>query len=471
MGHDVVKIACSLASCACVLVASACGQCLREGASPRAKPVTATDAGPIRRVVLITIDGLKPEAYLHPDQQRLKVPTLRWLKQHGASSDGVMSVFPTLTYPSHTSIATGTNPSKHRIVANRSFDPLETDLDGWRWYAEEIAVPPLWQVAEEHGLATALIYWPVTVGAKAHWRVPEYWRAKNRQDQRLHRALSTPGLLDEVAEQFPNFWARYTPPAVSDDVLTDIALHVLSTNEARLLFLHLVDVDTAQHKFGVDSPEAHAAIEKDDAQVARILQTLERSRFVKETAVVVASDHGFRAAPSAVRPCTLLTEAGFITEQAGKITDWKATVLAHAGEAYVYVKEPTDEGTRSRVREIFAAKQHDPQSGIARLYEPVEIRQLGGDPEAAFALGAAPGFQFEAGCRGPYRIESTYRATHGFEPRDADMRASLLMVGPSIPHGTIQGARLIDIAPTIAKWLSLPLPAAEGTPLQVIVEP
>jgi hypothetical protein len=155
----------------------------------------------------------------------------------------------------------------------------------------------------------------------------------------------------------------------------------------------------------------------------------------------------------------------------GKSKDWKATVHAHAAEAYVYVKDPSDEGTRSRVRDVFVAKLNEYGSGIARLYENSEIRQLGGDSEAYLALGAATDFQFGAGCLGEYRAPTSYLATHGFDPRDADMGASLLMVGPSIPHGNILNARLIDIAPTIASWLGLPLPEAEGVPVRVVAVP
>jgi predicted AlkP superfamily pyrophosphatase or phosphodiesterase len=437
-------------------------------------PVTVTGSEasrPIQRVVLVSIDGLKPEAYLQPDPRGLKIPTLRWMMQRGAKSDGVLSVFPSLTYPAHTTMATGASPGRHHIVANRSFDPDENDLDGWRWYAEDIAVRPLWQVAEERGLDTALIHWPVSVGAAVKWNVPEYWRASNRQDQKLLRAVSTPGLLKAVAAESPEFWSRYPPPNVMDDALTDIALHVLTVGQPRLLLLHLVEVDAAQHRFGVDSPEALQAIEKDDAQVARILEALGRLGLQKDAALVVASDHGFRSAPQVVRPCTLLTEDGLIAVEGGRIVSWKATVHAHAGEAYVYVKEPSDQSTRERVRQLFEAKRTEPGSGIARLYESAEIRQLGGDPEAFLFLGAGAEFQFGSGCLGDYRVPSKYRASHGFDPRDEDMRASLLMVGPGIPHGTISEARLIDIAPTIAKWLGLELPEAEGTALRIVPAP
>jgi predicted AlkP superfamily pyrophosphatase or phosphodiesterase len=391
--------------------------------------------------------------------------------EKGAVSDGVSSVFPTLTYPSHTSLVTGVNPAKHGIFGNRSFDPLEDDLDGWRWYAEDILVDPIWRVAERQGLKTALIHLPVSVGANVSWLVPEYWRAKNRQDQKLLRVVSTPGLLERVAGQHPDFWQRYTPPAVTDDSLTDIATYILSEEEPKLLILHLIEVDSAQHRFGIWSQEAKAALEQDDRQLARLVEAVTRRGWLPNTAFVVASDHGFRAAPKVVRPCTLLTKAGFVTVDAGKITGYQATVTANAGTAYVYMASTADDSTRNAVRALFSAKQKEPDSGIERLYESAEIRELGGDPTAFLALGAATSYQFGGGCLGEYGVPSTYVATHGFDPRLPEMRASLLMVGPTIPRGKIPDARLIDIAPTIAHWLGVKLPLAEGVPLRVVTGP
>jgi hypothetical protein len=58
---------------------------------------------------------------------------------------------------------------------------------------------------------------------------------------------------------------------------------------------------------------------------------------------------------------------------------------------------------------------------------------------------------------------------HGYDPERPEMKASLLLLGPSIQHGQVRAARLVDIAPTIAQWLSLPPRAGEydGKPLSV----
>lgn len=459
---------------------------LSPACAPSVPPAPAADAsphvrkdppGPIHHVLLVTLDGLLPDSYEHPDARGLKIPTLRWIVAHGAASDGALSVFPSVTYPSHTSMTTGVFPGTHGINGNRTFDPLENDLEGWNWYAEDIKRDSIWRIAERAGYQAALVHWPVSVGAKVTWLVPEYWRAKDDNDRKLVRALATPGLLESVAAEHPDFWPRYAPPDVKDDALTDIALHVLATAKPNLLQLHLVQVDGAQHHFGIWSPEALAAIENDNRQLARIFELLNRSGLAKDTSVIVASDHGFMNADKMVRPGVLLREAGLVTmstrsgDSPAHVTDWKATLVVNSGSAYVYVKDPADAATRESVRKVLAAKVGQEGSGIGRVFEAAEVRAKGGDPEAFLAIEAAPGYQLGPGYAGEYVASPIYHATHGYDPDRPEMHASLLLVGPNVPHGTIAGARLVDIAPTIAEWLGLTMGSVDGKALRVTPAP
>jgi predicted AlkP superfamily pyrophosphatase or phosphodiesterase len=91
-------------------------------------------------VVLISIDGLKPEYVLQADEHGLKIPNLRGLVAHGAHASGVIGVVPTVTYPSHTTLVTGVAPARHGIVSNTTFDPLNKNQEGWYWYASDIRV-------------------------------------------------------------------------------------------------------------------------------------------------------------------------------------------------------------------------------------------------------------------------------------------------------------------------------------------
>ena len=99
----------------------------------------ADDAPP--HVVMISIDGLKPEAYTQPGPA--DVPTLRKLAAEGAFARGVVGIFPTVTYPSHTTLITGVTPAVHGIYNNRILDAEDRSDAGWYWYARDITAPTL----------------------------------------------------------------------------------------------------------------------------------------------------------------------------------------------------------------------------------------------------------------------------------------------------------------------------------------
>ncbi len=426
---------------------------------------------PIEHVIIISVDGMMPETYLRPDAHGLKVPTLRELARAGAYSEGVLGVFPTVTYPSHTSIVTGVNPGTHGIMANGPFAPLGNLPGAVRWYTEDIRVPTLWQAARAKGLKTALVYWPVTVGARANALVPEFWRQDpgTPDDAKLNFAISTPGLLDTVARRFPDFRAKFVPPQAQDEALTDIAVHVIEYLQPHLLLLHIFDVDHWQHVDGPFTGRALPALEIADQQIARVIAAAKKAGIWDETALVIVSDHGQALTTQRVRPGVWLREKGLIAlDDKNRITDWKAYVLPSSGSAYVYVKDKDDQETRQVLLDLFQqAVANSATSGIRRFFTHDQIVALGGDPQAFLALEAAEGWSITGGVRGDVIAPAVEAAEHGWPPEMPAMRPSLLIYGPSIGHGKIEGARLIDIAPTVARWLGLKLEKAEGKPLQV----
>ena len=122
--------------------------CLLAMASPAATAAAKGGAKPAKSLVmLISLDGLKPEAVLAATDHGLKVPNLRAFLTAGAYATGVRGVLPTVTYPSHMTLLTGTSPGRHGIYANTTFDPLNRNEKGWYWYAEDGRVPTLWSAA------------------------------------------------------------------------------------------------------------------------------------------------------------------------------------------------------------------------------------------------------------------------------------------------------------------------------------
>src|ERR1019366_8087370 len=96
-------------------------------------------------LLVVSLDGMRPDYVLKADEHGLKIPHLRRLLKDGAYATGVRGALPTVTYPSHTTILTRAWPLKHHIYSNVVFDPLGRNLAGWMWYAEDIAVPTLWE--------------------------------------------------------------------------------------------------------------------------------------------------------------------------------------------------------------------------------------------------------------------------------------------------------------------------------------
>src|SRR5262249_5420691 len=186
LGLPLLLLSLLFASCATLRA-----QDITSGNTPEKTPV----------LVMVSVDGMKPEYVTSADEHGAKVPNLRRFMMEGMYSEGVQGVIPTVTYPSHTTLVTGVWPAKHGIFANGLFDPLDKGQQAWYWYTEDLKAPTLYGQTARAGRKTAEIQWPVTVGAKINWDIPEVWRAGDENDIKLVRAVSTPGLLAEAEKE------------------------------------------------------------------------------------------------------------------------------------------------------------------------------------------------------------------------------------------------------------------------------
>src|SRR5687767_14381690 len=74
---------------------------------------SAQTSNEARRVILISLDGLDARYLTGAGRYGLKIPTLRRLMREGATARrGVVSVYPSITYPAHTTIVTGARPAR-----------------------------------------------------------------------------------------------------------------------------------------------------------------------------------------------------------------------------------------------------------------------------------------------------------------------------------------------------------------------
>src|SRR5437868_4040162 len=99
-------------------------------------------------LVVISVDGLDNRYLQDAGRMGLKIPNLRRLMREGQYSRGVIGVVPTVTWPSHTTILTGVDPSVHGILGNQR---PKSDGGDYYWSASLIKVPTLLQAVHEAG--------------------------------------------------------------------------------------------------------------------------------------------------------------------------------------------------------------------------------------------------------------------------------------------------------------------------------
>jgi len=212
-------------------------------ASMASGPMAAHRAGQ-RALLLISIDGMRPDYVSAEGAHGLKIPNLRRIFAEGAHASGVRGVLPTVTYPSHTTILTGVWPAKHGIFNNLTFDPTGTNFEGWYWYSEEIQSLTLWEAAAKAGYRVGSVSWPVSVGAPGVTDlIPEYWRAATPDDLKLMHAISTPGLLREFEAQIGPYVTDLEDAIPGDWSRTRYAEAIIAHTRPRLMPVHLAALD------------------------------------------------------------------------------------------------------------------------------------------------------------------------------------------------------------------------------------
>lgn len=426
-------------------------------------PVVGAQAGRVP-VLLLSIDGLKPDYVLDADRHGLKIPNLRALVADGTYATGVAGVTPTVTYPSHTTLLTGVSPAVHGIVTNTPFDPLGENGGGWYWYAEDIEAPTLWDAAAEAGLATANVDWPVSVGARIRWNIAQDRHGSSPEDCKLLRVLSTPGLLDEAEAANGPYPAGYRYELHDDQARGRFIAWMLASKKPDFTTAYVSSLDEAQHDTAPYSARTFETLEGLDAVVGQVRAAMQQAYGPRHLLVVV-SDHGHIMATQELHLNAALREAGLIDVDAkGKVTGWRAFAWTSGGSAAIMLRMSDDDEVRARVGAVLRQLAGDPASAIERIVEGDELERLHGYRGAAFVVGLKPGFKTGSALSGPVVTPAAAPGgTHGYLPGPADMQSAFFAVGEGIAAGRNLGTiDLRDIAPTVAARLGVRLPKAEG---------
>lgn len=431
-------------------------------------------------VLMISIDGLKPEYVTEADARGLRIPYLRTLLRDGTYAEGVTGVWPTVTYPSHTTLLTGVSPSEHGIYNNLEFDPRQSYLSAWYWFAPAIRVPTLWQAAHHAGLSTASVGWPVSVGAAdVDWLIPEYWRntgpaeTLNPSERELLSAISRPdGLIEQLQPAAGPYMMGDDCSIDGDEIKTRYSVEILRRQKPAFMTIHLSALDETEHDHGPFSAEANRDLEAIDGMVSRLASAALAND--PSTVVVVVSDHGFTPLTHAVNLFVPFLQAGLVQAtikpgQPAVIDSWKAQPWLAGGMAAIMLRDANDHQTEQQVRELLHKLAADENNGIVKILEREAIKTTGGFPNAAFLVVLKSGYLTGSGTSGNFVTSIPgERGGHGFSPEFPEMRASFFISGAGIAHHRDLGViDMRQIAPTVAKILNVQIPAAKAAPLHV----
>lgn len=431
--------------------------------------VAAAGEAQERRVVLVSVDGLRPEIYLDPEAHGAELPTFRELMREGVYAEGVEGTYPSVTYPSHTTIVTGVPPARHGVLNNYTFDERGR-FDDWYWYAEAIRVPTLWDVATGK---TAAIHWPVTVGADIDANYPEFWIPGSDEGFReVREEVVTPDLFAAIEAELGPLPEASLDEEPLENLVFDIAELVLERDRPQLLLLHVFNTDTKQHVYGREHREVARAYELVDRRLGRLRDRLEALGLGEETLFVVTGDHGFIQTHTRIHLNVELRKAGLLRlGDDGAVEAWSALAWPSGGSASVLLKDPDAAASRARLEEVLNELLEGPLRGVVRRVSRLELDRLGAMPGVAAALEAEEGFIFGTGLEGELFTPSSDLGYHGYLPTRPKMRTGFLMVGPGIRRGiVVPTMRQIDIAPTVAAWAGWNLSSAEGLALRGLFE-
>jgi arylsulfatase A-like enzyme len=272
--------------------------CLGAASAPPSRP---------KMIVILVIDGLRPESItkqVTPNLNRLKLSGVWYTQAH--------SVFPTVTRVNTASISTGTLPSQHGIVSNALYLPAISktvlsngdyrnllklgELNGGRL----VEPKSLGEYLQSAGIRYVALSSGSTGNALLLHPTAPYGSG----------SLINPGFENGARVAFPDalnaeLLNRYGPVPGQDGDLpliwTERVLreYVLDTLRPQVIVNWMGRTDSAQHEFGVGSPQALAALRLVDQQIGLLLDRLREMNLEDQTDILVTCDHGFDYEPAA----------------------------------------------------------------------------------------------------------------------------------------------------------------------------
>jgi predicted AlkP superfamily pyrophosphatase or phosphodiesterase len=416
----------------------------------KAKPVPPRLSS---HVILISISGLRSDYLSDQYKDELAIPTLRALRDKGARTRGIESVYPSLSRPAHATILTGMLPADHGVTSDYLFDE-QTGAQSATPSGSAIRGETIQQAAWRAGLSTAVAGFPLS-SEEAITADHSEPAAKTKQSEEQHQQKLSAQALS------------------ADQMRAAAAAAIIEKQRPDLLLICLESLDTVHRLHGPLSREAMTVLARIDELVRQLTDACDRAGIGAETTFLIVAPYGSARVENEFSPNVVLAAKKLLTTDGqGRITAWQAIAQPLGGAAAIMVRNQNDDRIISAVEAAFREYYEKPHSPLWRIIPRRDVSRLGADARAILYLDAAPMYVMSGRARGDAKSKTDIRGASGYLPQRFEMRGALIASGRGIRKDAgLEFARLTDLAPTIARLLGFELKATRGRVLSEILMP
>ncbi|NQV14713.1 alkaline phosphatase family protein [bacterium] len=368
-------------------------------------------------VIILSMDGCRWD---YP--QLADMPNLVSIGEIGIKASSMQPVFPSNTFPTHYSLATGLYPDHHGLVDNSFYD---ADLDrkysmGNRDAVEDSAFyggEPIWVTAETQGVKSASFFW---VGSEA-----------------------------AIKGVRPSITKRYDGD-VSYEARIDSVISWLELPEhlrPRLIMWYFDQPDGFGHDHGPESPETKETLEHLDSLLGVFMTKIEQLPIADKINVIITSDHGM----SATSEERVIYIDDYVKEEWQASRGWTSFNPAEGYED-----------------SIFFALQKAPHLSAWKKADIPDSLHYGTNKRVP-AIVASRESGWSVGRR--YQDPSRYNGgSHGYNPYYKDMHVIFYAYGPAFKKGYVHPSfESVNVYSLLAQLLNIK-PAQTDGDLRAVVD-
>ena len=349
-------------------------------------------------VIIISMDGVS-----HNIAENLSLPAFKRMEKFGVKADHMIPVSQSTTYPAHVSMATGVYPDRHGILHNSFIDKQQGRIS-YAAAAKWIAVPPIWVLAEQQGIRSAVFFW---VGSETDWHgVGASYR----------KAPFAPNIKEEQKIEQVLKWVDMD-----------------KVNRPRLIMSYWDGTDDLGHLDGPESPRVSQQLRRQNKLLQDLITAIDARQAWGHLTLIVVSEHGMAAVNNYIN-----------LEQLLRISGIKAELSAGPAVAHIFLQADDIE----QAKDILSKQEHLAVYTKKDLPDAFHLNHPSRTGDIVVTTAAPNMFSSYGQPKG----------MHGYRPETPDMWGIFYALGAAIEPKKIGPVHQVDFAPTIANILGIEMP-------------